>query len=136
MKSRHDTRVGRTARAGAGEAQAAPDALTGFAEDLGRFLGDVQNRASSWLEQRKAIATQLTQIRDTANQYLNQLSEGAADFTAAVQRGRRGQPAGTRDQRGSHKAAATAKKNQTMSAEARRRTSEAQKSRGTKQRKR
>jgi hypothetical protein len=48
------------------------DILGDFAADLGRFLGSVQNRATTWLDQRKAIAEQLTQIRDTASQYLRQ----------------------------------------------------------------
>jgi hypothetical protein len=36
----------------------------------------VQGKAASWLQQRKDIAQQLTQIRDTANNYLQQLSDG------------------------------------------------------------
>ena len=60
-------------------ADTASDVLGDFAADLGRFLGGVQGKAASWLQQRKDIAEQLTQIRDTANQYLQQLSGGRRD---------------------------------------------------------
>ena len=71
------------------------DALVDFAEDLGAFLGNVQSKASSWLEQRKMLADRLTQIRDTANEYLQQLGGTAADLGEAVTRGvRRGRPPG------------------------------------------
>jgi hypothetical protein len=55
---------------GATSARAVEEKIEGFAEDLGRLLGTAQAKASSWLEQRKNIADQLTQIRDTANDYL------------------------------------------------------------------
>ena len=53
-------------------ARAVEEKIEGFAEDLGRLLGTAQAKASSWLEQRKNIADQLTQIRDTANDYLQE----------------------------------------------------------------
>jgi hypothetical protein len=100
IKTRHDIRVGKNQK---------PSTLTGFAEDLGRFLGTVQNRAASWLDERKDIAKQLTQIRDTANQYLQQLSQGAGDLAAAVHRGRtRTSP--TRTGRGSKTSASGSRK--------------------------
>jgi hypothetical protein len=113
IKNRHET----SAR-GAGD-----DALVDFAADLGRFLGTVQNRAAGWLEQRKTIADQLTQIRDTANEYLRQL-------TGTEPAIRRGRPAGT-------KTAGTARgrKKRTMSPEARERIAEAQRRRWAKHRK-
>ena len=61
-------------------------AIGGFAEDLGRILGQARNRADSWLGQREAIVKQLTQLRDEASSLLNQLGHHAA---AAGQRGRR-----------------------------------------------
>ena len=66
--------------------------LEDFAADMGRFLGTVQNRAQTWLQQRQAIAEQLTQIRDTANEYLQRLTGGGAEMAVAVRRGRRGRP--------------------------------------------
>ena len=53
--------------------QAAPasEILGDFAEDLGKLLGTAEAKASSWLDQRKSIASQLAQIRDTASHYLD-----------------------------------------------------------------
>jgi hypothetical protein len=109
------------------EASARPagdDALVDFAADLGRFLGTVQNRAAGWLDQRKKIADQLTQIRDTANDYLRQLT--GSESGGAVRRGR---PAGQAS------AAGRGRKKRTMSAEARERIAEAQRRRWAKHRK-
>jgi hypothetical protein len=61
-------------------------AIGGFAEDLGRVLGQARNKADQWLSQRQAIVKQLTQLRDEASSLLNQLGHQAA---AAGQRGRR-----------------------------------------------
>jgi hypothetical protein len=66
-----------------------------FAEDLGRILGTTQKRAEDWLNQRHAVAAQLTQIRDAATKYLQQLSGAGAASAVAVRRGRRGRPRGT-----------------------------------------
>ena len=110
------------------EAAARPagdDALVDFAADLGRFLGTVQNRATGWLEQRKTIADQLTQIRDTANDYLRQLTGN----DAGAIRARRGRPAGQPS------VAGRGRKKRTMSAEARERIAEAQRRRWAKHRK-
>ena len=112
LKNRHET----SAR-GAGD-----DALVDFAADLGRFLGTVQNRAKGWLEQRKTIAEQLTQIRDTANEYLRQL-------TGTEPAVRRGRPAGIKTVGGG------GRKKRTMSPEARERIAEAQRRRWAKHRK-
>jgi hypothetical protein len=60
-------------------------AIGGFAEDLGRILGQARNKADHWLGQRQAIVKQLTQLRDEASGLLNQLGHQAA---AAGQRGR------------------------------------------------
>jgi hypothetical protein len=86
-------------------------AIGGFAEDLGRILGQARNKADSWLGQRRAIVKQLTQLRDEASSLLNQLGHQAA---AAGQRGRRvadsfvagyqkrgpGRPKGSRNKKG------------------------------------
>jgi hypothetical protein len=106
----------------------AADALGDFAADLGTFLGQVQSRASNWLDQRKTIADQLLQIRDTANQYLKQLGHGGAEAAErlaarAATQVRRGRPAGTR------------KRKVTMSPEARERIAAAQRRRWAKVRK-
>ena len=47
--------------------------LEEFAEDLGKLLGHAQNKAESWLGQRKAIAANLIGLRDTATKLLAQL---------------------------------------------------------------
>lgn len=66
-------------------------ALVDFAEDLGRLLGTAQAKASNWLNQRKNVIDELTQLRDTANQLLGELT-GSASAAAASVRRRRGRP--------------------------------------------
>jgi hypothetical protein len=77
-------------------------ALGDFAEDLGKLLGTTERKASAWLGQRKAIAMELTKVRDKANELLRQLTGGAADMAVAVgvARGtRRGRPPGSKSVR-------------------------------------
>ena len=107
------------------------DKIGDFAEDLGKILGTAQSKASAWLDQRKSIAEQLTQIRDTANQYLQQLTGVTA---AAVTRARRGRPPGGGARRGPGRPPGSIKNKRTMSAEARAKISAAQKKRWAKQR--
>ena len=109
--------------AGATSARAVEEKIEGFAEDLGRLLGTAQAKASSWLEQRKNIADQLTQIRDTANDYLQRLSGEAATVAAAVRRGaRRGRPPGSKNKKaGGYKAPAAAVKQGSREGQAQRR---------------
>src|SRR5688572_26312651 len=64
---------------------AADTKLTGFADDLGRLLGQAQNKAQSWLGQRNAIVKHLTDVRDAATRLLAQLGIAEAP--------RRGRPA-------------------------------------------
>ena len=52
----------------------AANAMEGFAEDLGRLLGTARAKAEGWLGQRRTVAKQLEQIRDTAAGLLNQLT--------------------------------------------------------------
>ena len=125
------------------------DALGDFAADMGKLLGTVQNRATSWLDQRKAITDQLTQIRDTANKYLQDL-RGAQDKGGDApfpmkRRGRRGRPPGSGGKHGPGRPKGSAapadvvagggKKKRTMSPEARQRIGDAQRARWAKQKK-
>jgi ElaB/YqjD/DUF883 family membrane-anchored ribosome-binding protein len=59
--------------------------LEAFAEDLGRLLGEAQNKAESWLGQRAEIIQHLEGVRDTANGLLRQLGSATA---AAARRSR------------------------------------------------
>ena len=109
------------------------DVLGDFAEDLGKLLGTAQAKASSWLDQRKAIATQLEQIRDTANHYLEQLS--GSSLAGAITGKRRGRPPGSGKKKGAYKAPAAAVKGKRkggMSTEGRARVAAAQKARWAK----
>ena len=109
------------------------DVLGNFAEDLGRVLGTAQTKASAWLDQRKSIAEQLQQIRDTADRYLNQLAGAGASVVAKARRGR---PPGGGAKRGPGRPRGSAapaeavtagrKKKRTMSPEARAKISAAQ----------
>lgn len=117
-----------------------PDVLGDFAADLGKFLGTVQNRASSWLQQRKDITAQLTQIRDTANQYLQQLGTEGARVTERFQKVRRGRPPGSKNAKRAGSpapdaAVAPERPKRTMSPEARERIAAAQRKRWARQRK-
>ena len=90
MKTRHDMLVADTSGSGGSNGR-----LESFAEDLGRLLGTAENKARGWLDQRKAIVTQLSQLRDRTNELLRELTGGAADMAVAVgvARGtRRGRP--------------------------------------------
>ena len=69
-------------------------AVVGFAEDLGKILGTTQAKAENWLNQRKQITQQLTQIRETANRYLRQLTGGEGTGTGRAGRPSKGQPRG------------------------------------------
>jgi hypothetical protein len=114
--------------------------LGDFAADLGKFLGTVQNRASNWMEQRKAIVEQLTKVRDTADEYLQQLSGAGTAGVAAFQRARRGRPPGaakapTPKVAASAKKAGGRRKGFKMSPEAKARIAAAQKARWAKFRK-
>src|SRR5262245_59711175 len=118
-------------------------AISGFAEDLGRILGQARNKADSWLGQRQAIVKQLTQLRDEASSLLNQLGHQAA---AAGQRGRRvadsfvtgyqkrgpGRPRGSKNKKGIIIVGGKRKRRK-MSAAARAKISAAQKARWAKQ---
>jgi hypothetical protein len=63
--------------------------MVDFAEDLGRLLGTAQAKASNWLNQRKDVIDELTQLRDTANRLLRDLTGGESPAGAGT-RGRRG----------------------------------------------
>jgi hypothetical protein len=91
--------------------------MMNFAEDLGRILGTTQAKASAWLGQRQQIAKQLTQVRDTAERLLGELTGSGAKLAATVRRARKTAAAGPRPKR------------RRMSAEARRKISEAAKRR-------
>src|SRR3954465_7348919 len=97
-------------------AGAAEHKLEEFAEDLGRLLGQAQNKAEGWLNQRQAIVKHLEGVRDTASNLLSQLGHdgqqvirrGQAALTDLLERRGPGRP------KGSGK-----RKRRTMSAEAR-----------------
>ena len=106
--------------------------LEEYAADMGRFLGTVQNRAQTWLQQRQTIAQQLTQIRDTANEYLQRLMGAGADMAVAVRRGRRGRPPGSGKVKGASGRKNRRRDRPKMSAEGRARIAEAQRKRWAK----
>jgi hypothetical protein len=116
------------------------DATTAFAEDLGRLLGQAENKAKSWLSQRESVVMELTRIRDAASKYLGDLAVGGAELAAAVGRGRatgkrRGRPPGSGKKRGPGRPKGSGKKKGGMSAAGRRAIAAAQKKRWAKIRK-
>jgi hypothetical protein len=111
--------------AGVTMAATAEGKLEEFAEDLGRLLGQAQVKAEGWIGQRNAIAQQLAQIRDTAQQWLSDLTGGGRSSRASTQR-RRTRP---RRRAPESEPQATGRKKRTLSAEARARIAEAQRAR-------
>ena len=111
--------------AGTSAVQAAENRLEDFAEDLGRLLGHAQNKAASWLEQRKAIAERLTNVRDTAASLLAQIG-----LTEPARARRAQQPV---VKRGPGRPPKQGRRKRTMSAEARAKISAAQKARWARQ---
>jgi hypothetical protein len=107
-------------------------AVVEFAEDLGRLLGTAQAKAEGWMNQRKAIADQLAQIRDTANRYLQQLT-GATGTATATRGRRRGRPPGSKSKTSRNAAAAPVRRRRVLSPEARERIAAAQRARWAKQ---
>jgi hypothetical protein len=106
----------------------------GFAEDLGKLLGTARRKAEGWLSQRHAIVKHLSDVRDTASGLLTQLGHEAA---VAGRRGRRAVKAAAAgiQRRGPGRPRGSGRKTKrTLSAEARRAISEAQKKRWAAQR--
>jgi hypothetical protein len=103
--------------------------LGDFAEDLGRFLGSTQAKASAWLEQRKKLLDNLVKVRDTATHYIEQLGGTAAQPRRGRPRANQSVEAAPAPKRRG------AKKKRTMSAEARAKIAAAQRARWARQRK-
>jgi hypothetical protein len=106
-----------------------------FAEDLGQMLGNARAKAESWLGQRHAVVKHLSEIRDTATKLLADLGHEVA---VTVRRGPKpGRPAGSESVEpgnlGPGRPKRSGKKRRTMSAEARKAISDAQKARWAKQ---
>ena len=135
--------MAKRARQSAGAAGGSPDSaaatatteerLGDFAEDLGRFLGSTQAKASAWLDQRKKLLDSLVKVRDTASHYIEQLG-GPTAARRAPGRPRGPQAAAAAGAAGRTKTA-TGKKKRTMSAEARAKIGAAQRARWARQRK-
>jgi uncharacterized membrane protein len=103
--------------------------IEGFAEDLGRLLGTAQAKAHGWLGQRQTIVKELEQIRDTAAGLLAELG------TMAAGRRRRGRGAKALDATVAgvkRVEKIVARKTRTLSAQARKAISDAQKRRWAK----
>lgn len=105
--------------------------IEAFAEDLGKLLGHAQNKAQSWLGQRKEIVSHLEGIRDTANTLLTQLGHQARRAVSGSARGYRA----TAHDDMSSVVDSVGKKTRKLSAAARKAISDAQKKRWAKYRK-
>jgi hypothetical protein len=88
---------GDAGKEGGGIAAAAEEKMLDFAEDLGKILGLAQVRARGWLDQRKALVSQLAGVRDTATLLLHQLGESGSNVVAVVRAGKRGRPPGSKN---------------------------------------
>lgn len=61
------------------------------------MLGTAENKARGWLDQRKAIVRQLSQLREKTDSLLRELTESGANMVVAVglARGKRGRSPGS-----------------------------------------
>jgi hypothetical protein len=119
-------------KADVSESKTAKEAIGGFAEDLGRLLGQARNKAEGWLSQKQSIVKQLIQLRDEASKLLSDLGHTVAEIPFPS----RGRPAGSKNaaKRGPGRPKGTAKRGRRkMSAAARAKISAAQKARWAKQ---
>ncbi len=100
--------------------------MVDFAEDLGRLLGTAQAKASNWLNERKSVIEELTQLRDTASQLLGELTGSAASPGSSRGGARRGRPPGSQNGRATTRTARSSGKGgrRQMSAAARKEVSE------------
>ena len=106
--------------------------IEGFAEDFGKVLGTARARAEGWIRRRQEIVRHLTDLRDTASKLLAALGHEAERTVG------REHPAGPRRmeaaRRGPGRPPGSRRKKPTMSAEARKAISDAQKKRWAAQR--
>jgi hypothetical protein len=102
--------------------------LEDFAEDLGRLLGTARGKAENWLNQRQSIVKNLTDLRDTATKLLADLGNQAQHSVIR----RRGRPRKNSVVGQIQPMPASRKRKRKLSAEARKRMSEAQKARWAK----
>jgi hypothetical protein len=99
--------------------------LVDFAEDLGRLLGTARGNAENWLNQRQQIVQNLTELRDTATKLPADMGHQAQETVVK----RRGRPRKDSVVGVIQPMPPTRKQKRKMSADARRRISEAQKAR-------
>jgi hypothetical protein len=57
--------------------------VVAFAEQLGRMVGTVQGKAEGWMD-RDALNKQITSVRDSAAELLEQLSNGVTNLTGTA----------------------------------------------------
>jgi hypothetical protein len=60
--------------------------IDSLAEDLGRLLGQAQNKAEGWLNQRNEIVNHLESIRETATNLLTQLGHISSNAAGSAKR--------------------------------------------------
>lgn len=116
-------RLGMTERQGQ---NAAASKIVNYAEDLGRFLGSVRAKVSTYNSERQQLAKHLSTLVADAQQLLAELGH-----STAVAIGRRGRPAGRATkaiapQRGRERPEGTGRKRRKLSAAARERIRQAQ----------
>jgi hypothetical protein len=116
------------------EAPTTADRVEEFAEDLGRLLGTARSKAEDWLGQRKQIAEQLTNLRDTANQLLEQLGGAISGGGRRPGRPRKQAAEAQTEFAPAPLSKKQRRKKRTMSAEARAKIGAAQRARWAKQR--
>ena len=82
--------------------------MLAFAEQLGRIVGTVQAKAEGWLD-REALSAQISTVRDSASELLNQLGGGTSKQAAASRPAFRTRPAKAESTKGGARGKASAK---------------------------
>jgi hypothetical protein len=71
--------------------------IVDVAETLGTILGTAEAQLTSWMGQRDKVVKDLLAIREKATSLLAQAGHQVQDVAAAIQRGRRGRPPGSKN---------------------------------------
>jgi len=110
-----------------------PHSVADFDKSLETLLSDAERKANDWIEQRSAIQSRLTQLRDTADQLLRRLSTENQDSARNVVGTQYHAPKAHTAVRNRARQAPTTRR---MSVEARERIASAQRARWAKQKSR
>lgn len=96
-------RTGTAAAPNTSNAATTPDPVeqrvVAFAEQLGRMVGTVQGKAEGWMD-RDALNKQITSVRDSAAELLEQLSDGVTNLAGTAKTAAAAPASGAKNSKG------------------------------------